>query len=192
MKKYCVKILVITIVNLISFEAFTQPPDTVFLKYNAGSYDTLIYEIDTLFKKVPFGPNYIFESDWITNSSNQLGVLGYGIHASSIEAECKKNKRRIELRENKLVNWVKTDSSLIFEYEVVENCCYSFLCDMEILNEKTLNLIYHGYGSICGCTCVHNLKYELSLDFLDDEYEENFMKLTNFTLNNELNTKFKK
>lgn len=41
------------------------------------------------------------------------------------------------------------------------NCCHSFLGEINIENDSTLNFIYHGYGEACTCSCCFGLKYEI-------------------------------
>lgn len=164
-----------------------QRSDTLFLRYDARNSDSLEYKTDTLIRKTPFGPHFLFETTWITNTGTQMECLGYGLHAEKAESEC--IDRGIESGEDHLISLIKTDSSIIANYKIATNCCFAFLCDMEVLDSNTLNLKHISYGSVCGCTCYHELSFEISMDFWDDEYKQNFDKLQFITLNGELKAK---
>lgn len=50
------------------------------------------------------------------------------------------------------------------------NCCYGFVGDIGLLNDSTLNLIYHDYGhSHCACNCGFVLTYTLKKECLASE-----------------------
>lgn len=55
---------------------------------------------------------------------------------------------------------VKRDSlTLTVDVEVVSNCCHNFLGEAEIIEDKTLNLVYTSYGGHCMCDCMFTLRY---------------------------------
>ncbi len=164
-----------------------QHDDTLFVRYDSHNSDSIEYTVDTLFRETSFGPHFLFETAWITNTRNQMRSLGYGLHARRVESECV--DKGIESGENKIISIKKTDTSIIAKYKIATNCCYAFLCDMEVIDSNTLNLKYIDYGSICGCTCYHELVFEIGLDFLDDEYEKNYRNVRFLTLNGDLKTK---
>ena len=72
------------------------------------------------------------------------------------------------------------DSTLIITANINANCSYSFLGEIEIVSNNTLNLIYHGYGGYASCNCCFGLTYKIEL-FRDDEYK--FDKLKYVTIN---------
>ena len=45
------------------------------------------------------------------------------------------------------------DTEMLIDINISENCCYSFLCDIAIINNSTINLIFYGYGTYCDCDC---------------------------------------
>lgn len=62
------------------------------------------------------------------------------------------------------INW--TDSTLTIDFSIVETCGSDFLCEVEMIDNNTLNLIYHQYNSLATCNCCYGLKYT----FLIHEY----------------------
>lgn len=164
-----------------------QNNDTLFVRYDLHKGDSIEYTVDTLFRKSSFGPHYLFETDWITNTPNQLQAIGYGLSPLDVESNCE--SEGIESGKNKLESIERNDTALIVTYRVASNCCYAFLGDMNIVDSTTLNLSYIEYGTICGCTCYHNLVFKLKIDYYDEAFQENFKKLHYLTLNNELKTK---
>lgn len=183
------RIIVSFIFILNSIIASSQKSDTLFVRYDLHIADSIVYTTDTLFRKTSFGPHFLFETEWITNTYNQLNALSYGLHPLKVESNCE--VKGIESGENKLVSITQSDSSIIIEYNIATNCCFSFLCDFEIIDSTTINLIYIDYGPICGCTCYHKLKYTLQKDFINEEEKRNYIDLKYITLNGELKTKLK-
>jgi len=72
------------------------------------------------------------------------------------------------------------DSILIITANIYENCGYSFLGEIEIVTDNTLNLIYHGYGGYAMCNCCFGLTYKIEL-IKDEQYK--FDKLKYLTIN---------
>lgn len=72
------------------------------------------------------------------------------------------------------------DSTLVITVNINENCSYSFLGEIEIVSNNTLNLIYHGYGGYANCNCCFGLTYKIEL-LKDENYK--FDKLEYVTIN---------
>jgi hypothetical protein len=60
---------------------------------------------------------------------------------------------------NKLTEVAHTDSTLIINFSYIETCGSDFLCEVELLNNNTLNLIYYQYGSYASCRCCYGLEF---------------------------------
>lgn len=181
------RIMLCSIFAFLSMITLSQNSDTLFIRYDLHNSDKIEYTTDTLFRKSSFGPHFLFETEWITNTSHQLNALSYGLNPLKVESECV--VKGIENGENRLISIFQTDSILVIEYNVLTNCCFSFLCDFEIVESTTINLKYIDYGTICGCTCYHNLTFTLKKDILDVEEKRLFDELKYLTLNGELKTK---
>ena len=63
---------------------------------------------------------------------------------------------------NKISEVQQSDSTLIFRICIENNCCKSYLAEIEITEDSILNMIYHDYGYICMCNCNFCLDYKIS------------------------------
>ena len=172
--------------SLFCVSVHAQNSDTLFVRYDSHMSDSIEYLTDTLFRKTSFGPHFLFETDYLPNTRDQLQALGYGLQIKAVDSKCV--DKGIEFGVNKLLTLDKTDSTVLVKYKIATNCCYSFLGDMEIVDSNTINLKYIDYGTICGCTCYHELTYSIDVEFLFKEYKENYRKIQFITLNGELKT----
>ena len=176
------KNLSLLICVLLSFQVFSQNTDSVFVTYK-GSTDTLI-------KTTSFEPNILFETSWLRNSKNIMKSRAWGISTKSVSNKC--TQERSERALNSLQFFNVTDTTFDVQYKVIENCCHSFICDVEVSNDSTINFIYHNYGNNCGCNCLHELNFSLGYNFmLDKERQDSFDKIKFITLNGELKQRFK-
>lgn len=137
--------------------------DTVFIKYNLDNdQDKIVYTTDTVLFATPMGRHILKGTTVIPWTHNQQIAKGYGFYFDNVtKSDCKKDAtaERIPTKINSIVN--KTNE-LIIDINISDNCCYSFLCDIQILNESTINLIYYGYGTYCSCDCCFGLTYKLT------------------------------
>jgi hypothetical protein len=70
-----------------------------------------------------------------------------------------------------LVNYLK-DSLMSIEINIWKNCGKSFLCEIEIVDDTILNLIYTSYGQIFACECCFGIMYHIRLFPGLDEYKQ--------------------
>ena len=75
------------------------------------------------------------------------------------------------------------DTVLVITADISDNCAFDFLGEIEVVNDTTLNLVYHGYGGFASCMCCFGLAYKINL-VRDEDYT--FTKLKYVTLNGEL------
>lgn len=61
------------------------------------------------------------------------------------------------------------------DFSIVDNCCSEFLCEAEMIDESTLNIIYHPFGRHCSCYCKFEMQYTFTFD---DSLEEIGQKRT--------------
>ena len=57
--------------------------------------------------------------------------------------------------------------SHLIKFNAPSNCGYSFLGEIEIVND-TLNLIYQGYGTNCFGNCLFAFEYEIQKDIANE------------------------
>ena len=61
---------------------------------------------------------------------------------------------------NQVMTVNRDKDSLTIGIKYWGNCCHSFLCDIEVKDDTTINLIVHDYGATyCSCSCCFGLKY---------------------------------
>ncbi|QHI36624.1 hypothetical protein IMCC3317_19870 [Kordia antarctica] len=103
-------------------------------------------------------------------------VNGYRLTAIKVD-ECEDSDDSIEV-----ANSDKTISEITFKedsfsitFSAVENCCSAFLCEAEIIDKATLNIIYHPFGRHCSCNCKFEMEYTFTFD---DALEEIGQKRT--------------
>ena len=117
-------------------------------------------------------------------TKNQQIAKGYGLYLETVKInECDKSGRLPETEE--VVSIQETDSTLVIQAKIIGNCCHDFLCDIEIVEEQVINLIYYGYGNTyCSCTCCYGITYEFSTMKIKE-----FEKLKTIMINGEEKTK---
>lgn len=139
--------------------------DTVFIskQVNWGESDKKIYETDTVIFPSPMARHILVGTTVLTNSSKNEKAKNYGYSLRTItSSSCKKDKPgAIPEYIQEVSDVIKSDSIWTVNLKITSNCCYSFLGDIEVVEDTVLNLIYHGYGSYCFCTCCFGLQYEM-------------------------------
>ena len=167
------KILFIAIPTLLSTNTYgqekndlTKYQDTVFIKADKDwSDDTLTYAIDTIIFETGRGRPILIGTTVLPWTQNQQGAKNYGVYFDKvIKSDCQKEVTEYggEI-ENHINSITTTDTTLTIDFNIFENCCYSFLCDISVDSTATLNLIYTGYGTWCFCDCCFGLTYHLTI-----------------------------
>lgn len=146
-------------------------------------------EYDTVIFKKGMLNNYLVGTTLIPNSYNQMATLGYGLWLDSVKkSDC--DRGRGEPKDEFVIQSIqKTDSTLVVNMKITENCCYDFLCDMRVDSNDLLHLMYTGYGSYCACYCCFGLTFYISKikdpyndsikGVMIDNRKESFMKISN-------------
>lgn len=138
--------------------------DTIFLRYDANLYnEEQMYEVDTFVFSTPQSSIALVGTTVIPGTTNQQIAKGYGLYLDAVNiGTCDQSEEALRDEEVSLIT--ETDSSLIISAKIIGNCCHDFLCDVQIVDETTINLIYQSYGqSYCACVCCYGLTYEFSL-----------------------------
>ncbi|WP_397362379.1 hypothetical protein [Olleya sp. R77988] len=119
----------------------------------------------------------------LPSTINQQIAKGYGLYLKSVKiTECDNESEPTGIEE--VIEIIETDSTLIIKTKINGNCCHDFLCDINIINDNTINLIHHGYGeSYCSCNCCFGLTYEFSTMRID-----NYQKIKFVMINGKKNT----
>jgi hypothetical protein len=139
--------------------------DTVFIKHMEDPLsDQSKYKTDTVVFDSFFKSKVLYGTMVLPQSVKQLTLYdsGLSLDAVSIE-ECNKNDFEPPSKDE-ILSIKESSDSLIVQILLVGNCCHSFLCDAEIVDNTTVNLITIGYGTYCSCLCGYNLTCYFSKD----------------------------
>lgn len=128
-----------------------------------------MYATDTVIFNSEMVRNYLIGTTIIPWTQNQMYAKGWGLNFKKVsKSDCQNSGEEIYRMEDKIVSISETDSSFIIDLNIVDNCCYDFLCDISVDSSGTLNLIYSGYGSHCGCECCFGITYHIEKMFKSD------------------------
>ena len=152
------------ILNCSVFFAWGQAR-TIFLTYNAGKPDeSLKYQTDTLIFETRNARNILYGTMALPWTSNQQLAKNYGLYLDSVtSAGCQEEIFRTNEPFSRVMSVVEEKDLLTITINYWGNCCHSFLGDIEVKDDLTLNLIVHGYGATyCECSCFTSLTYHFS------------------------------
>jgi len=146
----------------ISSNSRAQSPDTVFIKQDKNFDDTLIYTIDTIIFRSGMTKHILIGTTVLPWTHNQQMAKGYGLYLDKVtKSDCQGDAYE-NWTPDKINSIANTDSTLIVDINITDNCCYDFLCDISVDSTATLNLIYYGYGTYCDCDCCFGLVFHFS------------------------------
>ncbi|MBL0912355.1 MAG: hypothetical protein IBJ09_08275 [Bacteroidia bacterium] len=143
--------------------------DTLFLRYDiasgAGEYKT-----DTVLFSSEMMRNYLVGTTILPNTHRQMAAKGYGLDLRKVVyTECENGPVEPSSVRDRITSVSYTDSLLVVDIVFMENCCYDFLCEIDVDDAGVLDLVFTGYGQgYCGCTCCFGLTYYIERWDLDD------------------------
>lgn len=165
------------------FQLIWAQADTVFIKYDSDRFDEqLIYKRDTVLFNSVDDREVLYGTRVLPWTHGQQIAKGFGIQLQDVKSsDC---NGAIEPTVNSVVAVVENDTALQIELKIFGNCCHSFLCDVEIVDESIINLKFYGYGgTYCACDCCYGLKYNFQKwDF------ENYKFLKSVMINDDKRT----
>jgi hypothetical protein len=163
--KYKIIILILIIFSFLSCnekDKQTEIIDTAIIESNIEKIDTLGQDESEIKLVRPKG-NQLF------NKSVKLRHLkivdGYDLKSINVKScdESLLDEPNIE-NDYKINRITINDESFKIDFSIIENCCSEFLCEAEIIDESTLNIIYHSFGNQCSCNCQFDIEYNFSFD----------------------------
>ena len=163
MNKY-LRGLCLFIIILCSANCYGQQ-DTVFIRHDSDwSDEKLDYATDTIIFETGMRRHILTGTTVLPWTHNQEGAKEYGLYFDKVDkSDCQKEEGEYDGTENKINSIVTTDSTLTIDFNISENCCYSFLCDISVDATGILHLLYTGYGTYCFCDCCFGFTYHISL-----------------------------
>jgi len=144
----------------------TKYQDTVFIKYNKDWADDKInYLTDTVIFETGMRRHILTGTTILPATQNSISALNYGIGFLKVtKSDCQQDVTEKGGQINDHINSIiSTDTSLTIDFNIYDNCCYDFLCDISVDTTGTLNLITTGYGTYCFCDCCFGLTYHLTV-----------------------------
>lgn len=117
-------------------------------------------------------------------------VNGYILTSTEVKP-CENSGGGVEnLDDDKKVKEITfTENGFIIDFIIVENCCSEFLCEAEIVDETTLNIIYHPFGNHCSCNCKFEIKYTFTIDNSLQEIGKQITTIKHVQFNNDVSSK---
>lgn len=182
-----IKFLFTTFTFFLTISLSWGQADTVFIKYNKDKFEeTPNYKTDTVIFDTPNARQILYGTTVLPLTFNQQMAKNYGLYLDSVNlTPCQQKLEKKPDMINRVMTVNQNKDSLTFEIKYWGNCCHAFLCDIEVKNDTTVNLIIHGYGAMyCDCTCCYGLTYHISTMKVSE-----FDKLKFVTINGDDRTK---
>ncbi len=178
------KTVILIALILFSLDISAQQ-DTVFMRHSQDwPYDTLTYVTDTVVFPTGMMRHILIGTSILSWTNNQQNAKGFGIYFDKVtKSDCQSDGPEVYRSKDKINSIISTDSTLMVDINVYDNCCFDFLCDIAVDSTGTLDLIYYGYGTSCSCLCCFGLKF----DFSKMNYVE-YVKLKGVMLNGDRKT----
>lgn len=146
--------------------------DTVFIKRNpSGDIGGDAYITDTVIFNSNINDVILYQSMVLPSTHGSIHTYAqYGLLLENVsKSDCMNHGEEVYNSTDKINSISETDSTLVIDINIYDNCCYEFLCDVDVDESGTMNLIYHGYGSVyCACMCCFGLVYHFRKDDLED------------------------
>ena len=138
---------------------------------------------------LPKGNQIIHNSEKLYNLKWKNGYILNAINIS--ECDNSNTDESIYKFDKKIDSKTFTNDSFTINFKAVENCCSEFLCEAEVIDNATLNVIYNAYGSHCSCNCLYSMSFKSSYNNRLDDIKVERTNIKNVVLNNNSNSKIK-
>jgi len=171
---------------LLNFPGWTQY-DTVYIRYDTQlAFDSTNYKTDTLLFNGQMSRAVVGGTTVLPGTANQQYARLFGLDLQQVEFTPCTRERKPHLLPTTIRSIEETDSTLIIDIQLIANCCHSFLCDVEILEDSVINLLYIGYGAeYCACNCCYGIQFIFAVSH--DNYSD-FNKLRSVMIANDPKT----
>lgn len=147
---------------------------------SAQSDTVVIVRSNTLSGNEPTADTFLFDSPMLgqvligtcilPGTSGQNNAYGNGVWFEKVtKSDCMNNGDEAYNGSSRINSFAINDSTLVVDMTFIDNCCYEFLCDVEMGEDGILHLNNTGYGSLCACLCCFGVQYHFTLN-KDSEY----------------------
>jgi hypothetical protein len=117
---------------------------------------------DTLFQPYNEFGHFLYGT-CVLPSSRRMAAASSGYFLEKVEGlPC--YSEDFEANKYPNLSYTFTDSTLILDFAIVDNCCFDFLCDLSFDEDGRMHLYQSGYGNNCACYCCFGLRYYIHLD----------------------------
>jgi hypothetical protein len=157
--------ITVIIISFFLYGHLTGQNDTVFIKYNRDRHDeNIYYRTDTLVFDTPNARQILYGTTVLPWTVNQQFAKNFGLYLDTVaHTTCKKENDSGPKELTVITNVLEKTGKLQIEIKYWGNCCHAFLCDVEVIENTTINLIVYGYGATyCSCTCCYGLNFSFS------------------------------
>ncbi len=144
--------------------------DSVFVRSNrADSHDTINYVTDTILFPSQMFRHMLIGTTVLPYTQNQMAAHGFGIMGLQVtKSDCQMDRTYLGGGLDKINSIQRTDSTILVDINITDNCCYDFLCDVSVDSAGIMHLLYTGYGTHCACECCFGLVYQFELYHKED------------------------
>ena len=158
------QLILTTLLFFVATKSFAQQ-DTIFVRYPDNSADELTYLTDTVLQEYGIAHPYLVGTCKIPGSATQIYAMGNGVYFDKVtKSACKATGDEVYRDSTHINSYELTDKTLTVDMTFIDNCCFEFLCDIDLDEKGILHLRYTGYGSLCGCMCCFGVVYHFDLD----------------------------
>ena len=151
--------------------ALAQSPDTVFIRQDHNFDDTLIYSTDTVIFESGMRKQILIGTTILPGTHNQMAARESGLYLMKVTKSNCQAEGYAKGVPDKINSIINSDTTLIVDINITDNCCYEFMCDISVDTTATLNLINYGYGTYCSCECCFGLTFHLKKEKSSDYRE---------------------
>jgi hypothetical protein len=151
--------------------------DSLFVRYKDPAISPFEYLTDTFPYNTIDKRHFLIGTCIMPWTANQLSAMTYGIQFDKLtKTNCSNNGAEYPKEEYRINSIQQTDTSLVVDISIFENCGYDFICDIEVDSNNILHLIYYGYGEFYACKCCFGLRYHFIIGKLYAKEEREKIK----------------
>lgn len=177
MKHFLLQLIFSAVILLIANNAvkaqtddYTKYQDTLFIRHSLPAFDSLIYTTDSIVFRSQMANHYLVGTTILPNTNNRMMAMHYGMYLNGVRITACEGEAEAYGDDafNKVEAVRTTDTSMVIDLKIFDNCCFDFLCDAIVDSTGTLDLLFTGYGTYCSCDCCFGLTYLFEIRFDED------------------------
>lgn len=157
---------------------FKNDGDTIWVTYNTRQGDSMVKQTDTHYFKSGLEAVYLVGNAKLESSRNQLNARRFDVCLDSFGvSHCGDAIEAPRYREVGIKEITYSGNTINISVNVFSNCCYSFIGDIGVQNDSTINLINIPYGqNHCACNCIFTINYSIKSNCMRNDESGNKLK----------------